>query len=437
MDTSATSRALAYVTAGYAAAFADPNRPICHFTPPSKWMNDPNGTIFHRGWFHLFYQHNPFGDQWGFMHWGHARSHDLIHWEHLPIALAPAVELGEEHCFSGCIAVDHEGTPRLFYTSVPFNGGRYAQWRASPMDEDLLTWQRDQMPVFPEPLAHGQDARDPFIFRHQGRTFLIYGAAQGPRSTIPLWEAEDGDLSRLVSRGEFFSLPQAQMPFCECPNVLPVGDKMLLLLSPFRAVEWRLGTFDGQRFVEERLGRLDLHDHFYATNTLLDEQGRIVVVGWIRGFKIGTGWNGCLALPRLIEPDAVAGIRQRLHPCVAGLRLGVPIEWSGLLVGEKILVVDAGRTVEVQLRSSGAFTMRLAGIPLRWDGRFLTVGEGNYEVLAGDFHIIVDRTTVEVFADAGRTVITQVVYAADVQETAVIAADGAQITISLQRLARG
>ncbi len=403
--------------------------------PPAKWMNDPNGTIFHRGWFHLFYQLNPFGDTWGFMHWGHARSRDLLHWEHLPIALAPAVELGEEHCFSGCIATDQDGTPRMFYTSVPFSGGRFAQWRASPLDDDLITWQRDQMPAFPEPAAHGQDARDPFIFRHHGRTFLIYGAPNAGRSTIPLWEAEDGDLSRLVSRGEFFSLPQAQVAFCECPNVLPVGEKLLLLLSPYRAVEWRLGTFDGQRFSEERLGRLDLHDNFYATNTLTDEVGRTVVLGWIRGFRAGTGWSGCLALPRLIEPDPVAGIRQQVHPCVVDLRQGAVVSWSGRLSGERILATDAGRSIEVRARSSGGFTMRLAGIPLRWDGRYLAVGDGTYEVLNGDFHIFVDRTTVEVFADAGRIVITRVVYPTERQESAVIAADGADITVELHRLA--
>lgn len=398
-------------------------------------MNDPNGTIFHRGWFHLFYQHNPFGDQWGFMHWGHARSRDLIHWEHLPIALAPAVELGEEHCFSGCIAPDLDGTPRLFYTSVPFNRGRFSQWRASPLDDDLIAWQRDRMPAFPEPVAHGQDARDPFIFRHAGRTFLIYGAPNAGRSTIPLWEAEEGDLSRLVSRGEFYSLPQAQVPFCECPNVLMVEDKMLLLLSPYRAVEWHLGTFDGQRFTEERLGRLDLHDNFYATNTLIDEQGRTVVLGWIRGFKSGTGWSGCLALPRLIEPDAVAGIRQRVHPSVAELRQGASISWSGRLQGERVLALDAGRTLELQMRSSGAFTLRLAGIALRWDGRFLAFGEGSYEVLNGHFHIFVDRSTVEIFADEGRTVVTRVVYVTEHEERAVIAADDSEVSVEFHRLA--
>jgi len=86
-------------------------------------MNDPNGTIYRDGWYHLFYQHNPYGDDWGHIHWGHARSRDLARWEHLPIALWPSAEKREAHCFSGCAAIDGTGRPMIFYTSIPDQGG--------------------------------------------------------------------------------------------------------------------------------------------------------------------------------------------------------------------------------------------------------------------------------------------------------------------------
>jgi hypothetical protein len=69
----------------------DPTRPVYHFRPPAQWMNDPCGGLHHKGYYHLFYQLNPHGDRWATIHWGHARSKDLVYWEHLPPAIAPAV----------------------------------------------------------------------------------------------------------------------------------------------------------------------------------------------------------------------------------------------------------------------------------------------------------------------------------------------------------
>jgi sucrose-6-phosphate hydrolase SacC (GH32 family) len=71
----------------------DAQRPAYHFLPEQNWMNDPNGPMYWNGIYHLFYQYNPFGDQWGNMHWGHAASDDLVHWKYLPIALYPGTFL--------------------------------------------------------------------------------------------------------------------------------------------------------------------------------------------------------------------------------------------------------------------------------------------------------------------------------------------------------
>src|SRR5580765_20545 len=114
----AIARAMASVAEAAPRAEADPTRPVYHFRPPANWMNDPNGPIYHKGYYHMFYQHNPYGDKWGNMHWGHARSRDLVRWEHLPIALWPSKEAGEEHVFSGCALINDQGQPMIFYTSI-------------------------------------------------------------------------------------------------------------------------------------------------------------------------------------------------------------------------------------------------------------------------------------------------------------------------------
>ena len=91
-------------------------RPQFHFTPEKNWMNDPNGLVYYAGEYHLFYQYNPFGKDWGYMHWGHAVSKDLVKWEHLPIAITPDENSKEkEHAtaFSGCALVDQNNTAGL------------------------------------------------------------------------------------------------------------------------------------------------------------------------------------------------------------------------------------------------------------------------------------------------------------------------------------
>ena len=86
-----------------------------HIMPRANWINDPNGLIQFKGEYHVFFQHHPYDEHWGPMHWGHVKSKDLIHWEHLPVALAPGDEFDQSGCFSGS-AVDDHGRLALIYT---------------------------------------------------------------------------------------------------------------------------------------------------------------------------------------------------------------------------------------------------------------------------------------------------------------------------------
>ncbi|MGO4271728.1 glycoside hydrolase family 32 protein, partial [Paenibacillus sp. TAF58] len=107
----------------------DPLRLKYHFMPPAYWMNDPNGLIYYRGEYHMFYQFHPYSAEWGAMHWGHAKSKDMVHWEHLPIALAPSEAYDFDKkggCFSGS-AVDDDGILTLIYTGTVIKEGRVVQ----------------------------------------------------------------------------------------------------------------------------------------------------------------------------------------------------------------------------------------------------------------------------------------------------------------------
>ncbi|MBM3848498.1 MAG: glycoside hydrolase family 32 protein, partial [Verrucomicrobia bacterium] len=96
--------------ANIASSYEELWRPQFHFTPSVNWMNDPNGMVYYQGEYHLFYQYNPFGNKWGHMSWGHAVSRDLVHWEHLPVAL---IEEDGIMIFSGSAVVDWNNTSAL------------------------------------------------------------------------------------------------------------------------------------------------------------------------------------------------------------------------------------------------------------------------------------------------------------------------------------
>ena len=159
------------------------DRPCFHLTPMSGWMNDPNGFSFYDGKYHMFYQYNPYSSTWDRMHWGHAVSSDLLHWEYLPAALAPDETYDEGGCFSGSAAVMPDGRMLLMYTGVRNemdetgrirgvqtqcmafgNGTDFEKYEGNPvLDETQL----------PEG-ASRQDFRDPKIVRQADGSWLAF-----------------------------------------------------------------------------------------------------------------------------------------------------------------------------------------------------------------------------------------------------------------------
>ncbi len=456
---SALAQATAAVQAATDKAKNDPSRPVYHLRPPARWMNDPNGTIAHDGWYHLFYQHNPFGDSWGTMHWGHARSRDMVHWEHLPIALAPSEELGEKHCYSGCAALDANGTPLLFYTSI---GERDPEQWAAVGDSDLVAWKKHPSNPVLTIRAHGDldvsQWRDPFVFRHDGRTFMLVGgklsSRNGGEAACLIYESEDPQLLTWAYRGVFYRHPNRDYPHFECPNLCRVGDSWVLFAAfELSTVEYAIGDIDWTTFSFQARGRgtVDRSHNgdgaFYATNLMMPPDGRVVLFGWVKGFKENMGWNGCQSLPRELALDSDNALVQTPAREVESLRC-MHAELGPFTVENSVRVLDniGGDCIEVMLRAdvsgAAAFTLELrrspdgrSGVPVRYADGVLNVYGTTFDtprtVQTGklELRVFLDKSVMEVFVNGGRACCTRVVYKREYDREIACAAEGGQVRV--------
>lgn len=291
-------------------AQSEPWRPRYHFAPSANWMNDPNGTIYHNGEYHLFYQFNPAKPKWGNIHWGHAKSKDLVHWEHLPIALAPDGFPRESHCWSGCCVIAKDGTPTIFYTSMDpkslmSRAKRHSQQWMVTGSLDLVAWEKNPAnPVLSEAIHEGripQQWRDPYVWEEGDRWLMVLcGQYTGEKfGSVYLYQSED--LLDWDFLGRLYQGTKEQGKGWECANYVKFGEKYVLVVSPYGPVIYSIGDFDGQQHHTDAWYTLDHGKNFYATNTYVDDQERTILVGWVKAK--GESWAGCLSLPREINLD--------------------------------------------------------------------------------------------------------------------------------------
>ena len=424
----ALARATAAVEAAAPRAQADPIRPIFHVTSPAQWVNDPNGPIFYKDFYHLFYQLDPFSDQGGIKYWGHVRSRDLAKWEHLPIAIAPSNDKGEESIWSGCCTISGRGEPMIFYTSIA--PGKPAinhaeQWAATS-DDDLITWRKSPAnPVLSEALHGGTkiyDWRDPFIFQDKKRTFMVLGGSlnesKGGQAVVNIYEAENVELTKWKYRGVLFQHPDAAARTAECPNFFKLGDEWVLFVSPYGKVQYFVGDFDAEtcRFRPRTRGLLDHGPNFYAPNTMLVPDGRRLVWGWVTSFPGGRGWNGCLTLPRQLSFSRDGQLRQNPAPQLSKLR-GELVAWRNVrLAGEsKSFPLPPTNTLEVEaeIDMSSATSVSLGiksenkdpQVLVSFNGLELQVldAKAPLSLAKGErklkLRIFIDRSVLEVFAN--------------------------------------
>jgi len=440
-------------------AEADSARPVYHFRAPAQWMDDPNGIIYYNGYYHLFYNHNPYRDQrTSPKHWGHARSKDLIHWEHLPIALWPSQEVGEEDCWFGCTVINGKGQPMMIYTSIgpekrPEDSAE--QWAALG-DDDLITWKKHPGNPILTGKIHGDkkvyEWRDPFVFREQGRTFMLLGGKldqkEGGYAVVTLYEARNEKLTNWMYRGVLFRHPNKKLRSLECPNFLKLGDRWVLLLSPFPCpVEYFVGTFDINTlaFTPQLQGTVDYNTNFYATNILLDDRGRYILWGCILGFKEGRGWNGCFSLPRVLALSSNGWLVQEPAVELQQLRTAHYKMSAVRLTNASRIIKDLkSNTIEILVEfgpgDANNFGLRIRGLgkngltEITYHDYLLDVA-GTYipfrspcREQGNKLHVFVDRTILEVYAN-GTECATGVVDVGTNELKVELFAHGGNITI--------
>jgi beta-fructofuranosidase len=327
---------------------ADPRRPQYHLLPAANWMNDPNGPIFWNGNYHMCYQYNPNGAFWGDMHWGHAISPDMVHWRHLPVALAPTPGSADAAgCFSGTAVIDGERVAVLYtgVVSAPqseatirdgVNSLRESQCLVYASGADLTQWEKVSQPVIAAPPA-GLDVtgfRDPSPWRHGDTWYMVVGSGvRGKGGAILLYRSGDlrhweylHFLTQGAGNGKNTANPVDSGDMWECPDFFPLGTKHVLIYSSQGKALWQVGEFDPENLVfhSEREGVLD-HGSFYAPKTQLDAHRNRILWGWIpetrplEEYK-ASGWAGMMSLPRVLTLDEQANLQIAVAPEVEKLR---------------------------------------------------------------------------------------------------------------------
>jgi len=311
--------AMQSVMSGHEQVKYDPSRPQFHLLPPSMWMNDPNGLIYYNNKYHVFYQHNPYKPKWGAICWGHIESSDLLHWTHLPIALAPDKEHGEKHCFSGC-CVDHQGIPTIFYTSIKslldaVYGGQI--WIATS-DSDLIQWRRHPNNPIMDKSVHQKRVlhwRDPYIWREDDKWNMVIGGqlTHPKRGAVFYYTSKDLQYwayEGILGEGD----PEIHKTPWECPNLLKWTSNSILIISPMNKVQY---SFQNRELKGNNYEKWHVFDHgkaFYAPQSMRYPQNedRFLLWGWIKGGGHTSQWNGCFSLPRVLEIEENT---LRIQPC--------------------------------------------------------------------------------------------------------------------------
>ncbi|AJY75874.1 glycoside hydrolase family 32 protein [Paenibacillus beijingensis] len=444
-----------------------------HFSPKEKWMNDPNGMVYFKGEYHLFYQHHPYGMTWGPMHWGHAVSKDLIVWEELDIALAPD-ENGM--IFSGSAVVDWNNTTGFFENEpglVAIFTHHLVQEGGDPVQTQSLAYSKDSGRTWTKyegnpVLKHDTfvDFRDPKVFWHEqtGRWVMVIACGQ----SVCIYHS--GDLKSWTFGSEFGADIGFHGGVWECPDLFALavdGDSsrqkwvMLVSIGDHPAykegsrTQYFTGEFDGVTFMPDEdsytVRWLDYGRDNYAGVSWSDvpaADGRRLFIGWMSNWKYANltpteGFRGAMTVPREIGLGSLADgsvilVQKPVHELERARVPVLELENVSREEAEEALsalqlesyevtaVVPAGSTFAFKVRKGGRIETVVGVEASRGEVYVDRTKSGLHqfhEHFSGvhaaklqspgktlDLRIFMDLSSVEVFANDGQAVITDLIY---------------------------
>ena len=411
-------------------------RPQYHFTPEKNWMNDPNGLVYYAGEYHLFYQYNPLGKEWGFMHWGHAVSKDLIHWTHLPIAIDPddnSKDKSHGTAWSGSAIVDennaaglqqgNEKTLLIFYTS--WECGQ----RLAYSNDKGRTWHKyANNPIIP---VAKDDARDPKVFYHRPSGNYVMVLYRKPDNVEKLKGTSFYTSKDLIH----WELQSHLVGFYECPDLIQLPlegrkdiQKWVLLNGNG---DYKVGEFDGKSFTPETVAKvLDHGKNFYATQTWSNHpQGKVVQLAWMRGGEYpDMPFNGQMTFPCELSLrttstgltlcrnpiDAIASLHLRDKELIKKNKNIIPGIKGNILSGISGDALHVKGKFDPKTSDGFGFIVRNGkkeiGTEIRYDTnkKLLECLGGKAIVGTKDgfiqFEILIDRASIELFVNNGEVV---------------------------------
>jgi fructan beta-fructosidase len=444
--------------------YDQPYRPQVHFSPREHWTNDPNGLVYFHGEYHLFYQFNPFGDEWGHMSWGHAVSKNLLDWQELPVAIP---EKGSEMAFTGSIVVDRENTSGFCALGTEclvavYTGHRSG--REGTRQTQNIAYSRDDGRTWigyagnPVLDLHMADFRDPSVsWDEQGGHWLM-AVSLAMEHKIRFYTSPN--LKEWTQLSDFGPAGDVNGAW-ECPDLLRIpgengkGDIWALKvgLNPGApqggsGEQYFLGEFDGKRFkASSGAGshgwtNYGKDDYCAISFNGLRKGEKPILVGWMSNWqyaaKLPTSpWRGQMSLPRrlsLLKDDAGFALVQ--DPVVAPLRTDHSAIWATQGGNLSDNMLEAPFELDLQFRrpSEQVFGIRIYTDEQHWTeigfdepkGEFYLDRTRSGAAITPDFaakttapliasrsydlRLIVDRSSVEAYAQNGTITMTDLIF---------------------------